>query len=186
MKQFDVDDFVYFQRQLNDTLDTYSNRTILRINAIRVSGVLELQGVDGRTIRDHSKNCAPCHLPNLDPTIITSTWIPPFDYPCQVCQRINNVDWMLLCNNCNGGYHLFCLKPKLTQVPANIWYCSLCSSVAPWFLLKPCHIFLGSGLGGDTWKFHLSLILCIIYIYMCVHLFLVDYFVPLIGFNLFI
>jgi hypothetical protein len=45
-------------------------------------GVLELEGVDGRTIRNHSKNSAPCHLPNLDPTIITLIWIPPFDYPC--------------------------------------------------------------------------------------------------------
>jgi hypothetical protein len=69
VRQFDVGDFVYFQRQPNDTLNTSSGRTILRIKAIRPSGVLELQGADGRTIRDHSKNCAPCHLPNLDPTI---------------------------------------------------------------------------------------------------------------------
>jgi hypothetical protein len=82
VRQFDVGDFVYLQRQPNDTLDTSSNHTILRIKAIRPLGVLELQGADGRTIRDHSKNCAPCHLPNLDPTIITSTWIPPLDYPC--------------------------------------------------------------------------------------------------------
>jgi len=55
-------------------------------------GVLELQGANERTIQDHSKNCAPCHLLNLDPTIITLTWIPPLDYPCQVCQRTNDVD----------------------------------------------------------------------------------------------
>ncbi|CAM6029716.1 unnamed protein product [Sphagnum balticum] len=42
--------------------------------------------------RDHSKNYAPCHLLNLDPTIITSTWIPPLDYPCQVCERIDNAN----------------------------------------------------------------------------------------------
>jgi hypothetical protein len=55
-------------------------------------GVLELQGIDERTIWDHSKNCAPYHLPNLDLAIIMSTWIPPLDYPCQVFQRTNNVD----------------------------------------------------------------------------------------------
>jgi hypothetical protein len=82
VKQFDVGDFVYFQWQPNDTLDTFSGRTILRIKATKPSGVLELQGVDGRTIWDHSKNCAPCNLPNLDPTIITSIWNPPLDYPC--------------------------------------------------------------------------------------------------------
>jgi hypothetical protein len=80
MKQFDVGDFVYLWWQPNDILDTSSDRTILRIKVIRLSSVLELQGADGRTIRDHSKNCAPCHLPNLDPTIIhvdldSSTWL---------------------------------------------------------------------------------------------------------------
>ncbi len=121
VRQFDVNDFVYFQWQPNDTLDTSSDHTILRIKAIRPSGVLELQGANECTIRDHSKNCAPCHLPNLDPTIITSTWIPPLDYPCQVCQWTDDVDQMLLRNNYNGGYHLFCLKLQLTQVPTNIW-----------------------------------------------------------------
>jgi hypothetical protein len=59
VRQFDVGDFVYLQWQPNDTLDTSSNRTILRIKAIRPLGVLELQGADGCTIRDHSKDFAP-------------------------------------------------------------------------------------------------------------------------------
>jgi hypothetical protein len=147
----------------------------ISIKAIRPSGVLELQRVDGRTIRDHSKNCAPCHLPNLDPTIITSTWIPPLDYPCQVCQRTDDADQMLLCDNCNGGYHLFYFKPELTQVPAGNWYCPSCSPTTPWFLLRPCHAFFGSSLGGDTWEFHLSLPLALnIYVCVCMHFFLVD------------
>jgi hypothetical protein len=170
VRQFDVGDFVYFHRQPNDTLDISSNRTILRIKTIKLSGVLELQRADRNTIQNHSKNCAPYHLSNLDPTIITSTWIPPLDYPCQVCQRINDVDQMLLCDDCNGEYHLFYFKPKLTQVLVGIWYCSSCFPTALWFLLQPCHVFPGSGLGGDTWEFYLSLFLCIIYIY--VHAFL--------------
>jgi hypothetical protein len=42
VKQFDVGDFVYLQQQPNDTLDTSSDRIILRIKAIRPSSVLEL------------------------------------------------------------------------------------------------------------------------------------------------
>ncbi len=42
VRQFDVGDFVYLQWQPNDTLDTFSSRTILRIKAIRPFGVLEL------------------------------------------------------------------------------------------------------------------------------------------------
>jgi hypothetical protein len=131
VRQFDVGDFVYLQRQLNDTLDISSGRTILKTKVIRLSCVLELQGANRCIIQDHFKNCAPCHLLNLDPTIITSIWIPPLDYPCHVCQRIDDDDQMLFCDNCNGGYHLFCLKPKFTQVPAGIWYCSSCSPAAP-------------------------------------------------------
>jgi hypothetical protein len=50
---------VYLQRQLNDTINTSSSCTILKIKSIRPSCVLELQGADGRTIRNHSKNCCP-------------------------------------------------------------------------------------------------------------------------------
>jgi hypothetical protein len=131
VKQFDVGDFVCLQWQPNDVPDTYFNRTILKIKVIKPSSVLELQGANGCTIWDHSKNCALCHLLNLDPTIIMSTWIPPLDYPCQICQRTDDADQMLLCDNCNGGYHLFCLKSKFIPVPANIWYCSSCFFVAP-------------------------------------------------------
>jgi len=96
VRQFDVSDFVYLQRQPNDILNTSSSHIILRIKMIRALGVLELQGANGRTIRDHSKNCVPCYLLNLNPTIITSTWILPLNYPCQVCQKIDNADQMLL------------------------------------------------------------------------------------------
>jgi hypothetical protein len=147
---------------------------------IRASSVLELWGADGCIIQNHSKNYAPYHLPNLDPTIIMLTWIPPLDYPCQVCQRIDDVDHMLLYDNRNGGYHLFCLKPELTQVPTDIWYYSSCSCVAPWFLPKPCHIFPSSILGRDTWEFHLSLLLCIIYICVCIFFWLISFYLWLV------
>ncbi len=40
--QFDVGDFMFFQRQPNDNLNIFFSRTILRIKAIMPSGVLEL------------------------------------------------------------------------------------------------------------------------------------------------
>jgi len=42
VRQFDVGDFVYVQRQPNDILNTYSSCTILRIKAIMLLGLLEL------------------------------------------------------------------------------------------------------------------------------------------------
>jgi len=148
VRQFNVGDFMYVKRQPNDILDTPFGRTILRIKAIRPLGVLELQGANRCIIQNHSKNYVPCHLPNLNLTIITSTWIPPLDYPCQIYQTTNNANHVPFCDNCNGGYHLFCLKSKLTQVTTGMWYHSSCSHVGPWFLLRPCHFFFHSGMGG--------------------------------------
>ncbi len=42
VRHFDVGDFMYLQRQPNDTLDTSFDHIILRIKAIKPSGVLEL------------------------------------------------------------------------------------------------------------------------------------------------
>jgi hypothetical protein len=102
-------------------------------------------------------------------------WIPSLDYPCQVCQRTNNADQMLLCDNYNGGYHLFCLKLELIQVPAGIWYCSSCFFAAPWLLLKPCHIFPGLGLGGIHENF-ISTSSCVLYIYVRAFIWLINFY----------
>jgi hypothetical protein len=83
---------------------------------------------------------------------------------------------MLLYDNCNGGYHLFCLKSKFTQVPTNIWYCSSCSLATPWFLLKTCHAFPGLGLGGDTWEYHFNFFLCIVYICVWISFWLISFY----------
>lgn len=33
---------------------------------------------------------------------------------CRICRKKNDDENMLLCDNCNKGYHMYCLKPKLT------------------------------------------------------------------------
>jgi hypothetical protein len=63
---------------------------------------------------------------------------------------------MLLCNNCNGGYHLFCFNLELIQIPIDIWYYSSCFPVAPWILFRPCHVFLAQVLGGVHENFILA------------------------------
>ncbi len=167
---------MHFHRQLIDTLNISSGRTILRIKAIRPSCVLELQGVDGRTIWDHSKNCAPCHLPNLDPTIITSTWIPPLDYPCQICRRTNDANQMLLCDNCNGGYPFI-----MPQVEAHSSFCGhlvlfimfscitlISTQTMPWFF------WLRSR--GPIIENFISVSSCALYIYVCIFFWLISFY----------
>ncbi|XP_053985965.1 bromodomain adjacent to zinc finger domain protein 1A isoform X2 [Hylaeus volcanicus] len=45
---------------------------------------------------------------------------------CRVCRRRRDAEKMLLCDGCNKGHHIYCLKPKLTTVPEGDWYCKTC------------------------------------------------------------
>lgn len=46
---------------------------------------------------------------------------------CRSCRRRNDPDKMLLCDKCNGGHHMFCLKPKIKIVPKGDWFCPKCA-----------------------------------------------------------
>eukprot|EP00794_Sanderia_malayensis_P000401 gene401-1035_t len=47
---------------------------------------------------------------------------------CQVCNLCDREDRLLLCDECDNGYHLECLTPPLDHVPIEDWYCSRCDS----------------------------------------------------------
>ncbi|XP_061651219.1 bromodomain adjacent to zinc finger domain protein 2A isoform X4 [Phyllopteryx taeniolatus] len=54
---------------------------------------------------------------------------------CQICRKGDNDDCLLLCDACDCGCHMYCLKPKITQVPEGDWFCPTCvvkeESVSP-------------------------------------------------------
>ncbi|XP_044265783.1 bromodomain adjacent to zinc finger domain protein 1A isoform X2 [Tribolium madens] len=45
---------------------------------------------------------------------------------CRICRRKNDSENMLLCDGCNLGHHLYCLKPKLKSIPPGDWFCDKC------------------------------------------------------------
>ncbi|XP_017479394.1 PREDICTED: uncharacterized protein LOC108368939 isoform X2 [Rhagoletis zephyria] len=45
---------------------------------------------------------------------------------CEICNSPDREDVMLLCDECNQGYHMDCLEPRLTQIPEGSWYCDNC------------------------------------------------------------
>ncbi|XP_072306374.1 bromodomain adjacent to zinc finger domain protein 2A [Eucyclogobius newberryi] len=45
---------------------------------------------------------------------------------CQVCRKGDNDDSLLLCDGCDRGCHMYCLRPKMTQVPEGDWFCPTC------------------------------------------------------------
>eukprot|EP00897_Mesotaenium_endlicherianum_P002142 jgi/Mesen1/1956/ME000147S01049 len=69
MTQIQEGDFVYRKRQTKTTIDTSSGAVISRVKHAFDNGVLELEGSDGKIMRDYVQNCSLCRLPNIDPTI---------------------------------------------------------------------------------------------------------------------
>lgn len=45
---------------------------------------------------------------------------------CQVCRKGDNDEYLLLCDGCDRGCHMYCLRPKVTQVPEGDWFCPTC------------------------------------------------------------
>jgi len=49
------------------------------------------------------------------------------DQACQICEKTDDADTMLLCEGCDGGYHCACLDPPLACTPAGDWLCATCA-----------------------------------------------------------
>ncbi|XP_046676529.1 zinc finger protein ubi-d4 isoform X4 [Homalodisca vitripennis] len=47
---------------------------------------------------------------------------------CSICGTSDNDDQLLFCDDCDRGYHMYCLAPPLTQPPEGSWSCRLCLS----------------------------------------------------------
>ncbi|KAG0198705.1 hypothetical protein BGX28_007881 [Mortierella sp. GBA30] len=45
---------------------------------------------------------------------------------CELCHTDSDLDKMLICDGCELGYHMYCLKPPLQQIPKADWYCAKC------------------------------------------------------------
>jgi zinc finger protein ubi-d4 len=45
---------------------------------------------------------------------------------CTLCRTSDNDDQLLFCDDCDRGYHMYCLDPPLTAPPEGSWSCQLC------------------------------------------------------------
>ncbi|KAK6298109.1 zinc finger protein ubi-d4 [Coregonus clupeaformis] len=45
---------------------------------------------------------------------------------CNVCGTSENDDQLLFCDDCDRGYHMYCLDPPMTEPPEGSWSCHLC------------------------------------------------------------
>ncbi|KAK6636479.1 hypothetical protein RUM43_010140 [Polyplax serrata] len=51
------------------------------------------------------------------------------DCGCSICGGRNDPDKTIVCDECLGGFHIYCLKPPLKSIPEeDDWYCSECKN----------------------------------------------------------
>jgi hypothetical protein len=127
---FEVGDYVYVkQHHPGSALYPESRSEILRVKEVRYSGVLVLEGRDGRTVTENITNVSHCGLDikngEHDDVMFNLT---PKSQHCEICREPAYEAVMVLCDSCNRGYHIFCLTPPLTAVPpkGEMWFCGSC------------------------------------------------------------
>jgi len=121
-------DYVYVKQHDKAGLDLPAKKLILRVAEVRPSGVLVLQGRCGKLQHVNMNNCAPCHLPNVDPAIDWSLRKGPEDAVCEHCgdDDVAVKGSLIFCDNCNGAWHLSCHNPTLNKRPRGTWVCCQC------------------------------------------------------------
>merc|ERR1712018_1132355 len=62
------------------------------------------------------------HLTTLESSIMWSKSL--LNAKCRICRKKSDPEKMLLCDGCDRGHHLYCLKPKLKKIPEDDWYCT--------------------------------------------------------------
>ncbi|KAI3776794.1 hypothetical protein L1987_46584 [Smallanthus sonchifolius] len=50
---------------------------------------------------------------------------------CAECGFGDREEQLPLCDKCDRGYHMTCLKPIVPRVPTGRWYCPNCTDDAP-------------------------------------------------------
>jgi hypothetical protein len=72
------------------------------------------------------RNCAPCHLPNVDDTVDPSIAVVPAGLKCMLYGLASGAATMLVCDSCSRGWHMSCLMPPLECIPDGQWFCPRC------------------------------------------------------------
>jgi hypothetical protein len=96
-------DYVYLQQTAPTTLDVTVGRVILRVREVLGSGVLLLEGRDGKFWKDHTRNCAPCHLPHIDGTVHLGTSHISAGLKYRLCGSPKWAATMVICDVCCIG-----------------------------------------------------------------------------------
>ena len=109
---------------LKQELENEENDGISEISATKAEILTPLQDWENSLMGCTSITQLFIHLTTLEASIMWSKSL--LNTKCRICRRKNDPDKMLLCDGCDRGHHLYCLKPKLKKIPDDDWYCTEC------------------------------------------------------------
>lgn len=75
--------------------------------------------------RSAHPSCLQFTLP-LAKVVLTYRWQCIECKSCHLCGTSDNDDQLLFCDDCDRGYHMYCLKPPIKEPPEGSWSCGLC------------------------------------------------------------
>ncbi|KAI4893977.1 hypothetical protein NFI96_015495 [Prochilodus magdalenae] len=64
------------------------------------------------------------HLSTLERSVVWAKSI--LNARCKMCRKKGDAENMLLCDGCDRGHHIYCVRPKLKAVPTEDWFCPEC------------------------------------------------------------
>ncbi|XP_018590330.1 bromodomain adjacent to zinc finger domain protein 1A isoform X2 [Scleropages formosus] len=64
------------------------------------------------------------HLSTLERSVIWAKSI--LNARCKVCRKKGDAENMMLCDACDRGHHIYCVRPRLKAVPTEEWFCPEC------------------------------------------------------------
>ncbi|CAF1060502.1 unnamed protein product [Didymodactylos carnosus] len=81
------------------------------------------------TCKDCSRSAHPTCL-NFNPNMLLSvkkySWQCMECKTCSICGNSENDSQLLFCDDCDRGYHFYCLQPPISKAPDGDWRCKLC------------------------------------------------------------
>ena len=118
--------FVLVWQKPKSKIEAKAKPVILQVVDTLDSGVVLLRGSDGALVKSQASHLAPCPV-QVHPMVDVRDRTIPSSLACQICGSKARAASMLVCDHCNKGYHMSCLKPPLKEVPEGDWYCPICS-----------------------------------------------------------
>jgi hypothetical protein len=73
-----------------------------------------------------AQNITRCHLPDVDGEVDPTLYRPDEDFACEECHLPSDEAFLVLCDGCGLGWHIWCLNPNLPDVPEGCWLCDNC------------------------------------------------------------